>query len=192
MVIANGWGSDEWFHEGTAIAIGSCYLQILAYLRTVFIDFAVFVSGLSYVVMRLGVFLSILGITIMAFSQMWYTVFKGTDVCMADENSTSITTFLNDDLIFRYFDDTFFLPATKPILDCEPQIDLPYCENLGWSVYKTFSMLFGLGDGLLELSPISLALSVRYFRDASSGVSIISTECKSNTFVLDLLTGIEI
>jgi hypothetical protein len=162
MVIANGWGSDEWFHEGTAIAIGSCYLQILAYLRTVFIDFAVFVSGLSYVVMRLGAFLSILGITIMAFSQMWYTVYKGTDVCMADENSTSITTFLNDDLIFQYYDDAFFLPAPKPILDCEPQIELPYCENLGWSLYKTFSMLFGLGDGLLELSPISLALSVAW------------------------------
>lgn len=159
MVIANGWGSDDLFHGGSAIAIGSCYLQILAYLRTVFIDFAVFVSGLSYVVMRLGAFMSILAITIMAFSQMWYTVFKGTSVCLMGGNETDIF-LLIDDLIFEYYDDTFFMPEPEEVTDCEPQIDLPYCENLAWSVYKTYSMLFGLGDGLLELNTMSMILSL--------------------------------
>ena len=158
MVIANGWGSNDFFHDGSAITIGFCYLQILAYLRTVSIDFAVFISGLSYVVFRLGAFLSILGITIMAFSQMWFTIFKGTDVCMVDENVTSIASFM-DDLIFQYYDDGFFLPPAEQVQNCEPQIDLPYCENLGYSIYKTFSMLFGLGDGLLELNTLSLILS---------------------------------
>ena len=158
MVIANGWGSNDFFHGGSGITIGFCYLQILAYLRTVSIDFAVFVSGLSYVVLRLGAFLSILGITIMAFAQMWYTIFKGNEVCMVDENVTSIAAFM-DDLIFQYYDDGFFLPTPEELEDCEPQIDLPYCEGLGYSIYKTFTMLFGLGDGLLELNTMSLILS---------------------------------
>lgn len=105
--------------------------------------------------------MSILGITIMAFSQMWYTVFKGTDLCLASENGTDITAFM-DDLIFQYYDDAFFLPEPEEVSDCEPQIDLPFCENLGWSVYKTYSMLFGLGDGLLELNTMSMILSIAW------------------------------
>jgi hypothetical protein len=109
--------------------------------------------------MRLGAFMSILAITIMAFSQMWYTVFKGTELCLTGGNETDIAIFM-DDLIFQYYDDTFFLPEPEEVTDCEPQLDLPYCENLMWSVYKTYSMLFGLGDGLLELNTMSMVLSL--------------------------------
>lgn len=158
-IIKNGTGSNNLFHEGAAFTIGSCYLQILAYLRTVFIDFAVFVSGLSYVVLRLGAFLSIMGITIMAFSQMWYTVFKGTPQCLGTENGTDIQEFM-DDLFLQYYDDGFFVPEPESISTCEPIIEFPFCESLARSMYKTYSMIFGLGDGLLELNTMSLILSI--------------------------------
>lgn len=160
MVINYGWGSSVFFHDGAAITIGFCYLQLLAYLRTISIDFAVFLSGISHIVGHLGAFMSILAITLMAFSQMWYTAFKSSSICLGDGNSTDITELMKDDLIFQYYDDAFFMPEPEEIEDCEPQIELPYCEGLGWSIYKTYTMLFGLGDGLLEFSTMSMILSI--------------------------------
>jgi hypothetical protein len=159
-LIRTGRGSDEWFHEGSAITLGACYFQVLTYLRTVFIDFAVFVSGVSYVVFRLGAFISIMAITILAFSQMWYTLFRQSTVCRVLGGDGMNLTALMDDLVLQYYDDGFFIPEPEVIEDCEPQNDYPYCEDLKWSVYKTFSMFFGLGDGLLELSTISMILSL--------------------------------
>jgi hypothetical protein len=160
LIIQSGKGDDDIFHAGSAITLGACYLQILAYLRTVFIDFAVFISGLSHVTMGLGAFMSIMAITIMAFSQMWYTVFRQTTVCRVLNGDGANFTDMLDDLIFQYYDDAFFLPEPEIVEDCEPQLEYPYCENLAWSIYKTFSMIFELGDGLLELSTISMILSL--------------------------------
>jgi hypothetical protein len=45
------------------------------------IDFAVFVGGVFYVVRRLAAFLTAVCVILIAFTQMFYTVFQQSDYC---------------------------------------------------------------------------------------------------------------
>jgi hypothetical protein len=48
------------------------------------IDFAVFVGGVFYVVRRLAAFLTALCVILIAFAQMFFTVFQQTAYCTTD------------------------------------------------------------------------------------------------------------
>lgn len=70
------------FRTGTAISAVFLWTKLLAYLRNTYIDFAVFLGGLFYVVRRLVAFLVCLCIILIAFSQMFFTVYRKNDACL--------------------------------------------------------------------------------------------------------------
>lgn len=65
-----GTGDAYSFRIGAAISVTILWLKLLAYLRNVVIDFAVFVGGVRYVVRRLAAFLTALGVILIAFAQV--------------------------------------------------------------------------------------------------------------------------
>ena len=71
----------EKFRTGSAISVFVLYMKIFAYLRNTYVDFAVFLVGLLYVVKRLVAFLICLCVILIAFMQMWYTIYLETDRC---------------------------------------------------------------------------------------------------------------
>ena len=75
---------DNSFRTGLAISVVVLWMKLLAYLRNTYIDFAVFLGGLFYVVRRLVAFLLCLCIIIVAFSQMFYTIYLGDPLCATD------------------------------------------------------------------------------------------------------------
>lgn len=69
------------FRIGAAISAIILWVKLLNYLRFLLIDFAVFVGGVFYVVRRLAAFLTALGVILIAFAQMFFTVFQQTAYC---------------------------------------------------------------------------------------------------------------
>jgi hypothetical protein len=69
------------FRTGTAFTVIVLWLKVLGYLRNMLIDFAVFVGGVLHVVQRLAAFLAALVVILVAFSQMFLTVFRQTPYC---------------------------------------------------------------------------------------------------------------
>lgn len=75
----------EAFRSGTAVSTGILWGLVLSFLKSTSIDFAVFVNGVFYVVQRLVAFLLALIIILVAFAQMFLTVFRGTEECATGE-----------------------------------------------------------------------------------------------------------
>lgn len=76
-----GTGDLDNFRTGTAFSVIILWLKVLAFLRNMLIDFAVFVGGVFYVLTRLAAFLTCLVVILVAFSQMFLTVFQQTSYC---------------------------------------------------------------------------------------------------------------
>jgi hypothetical protein len=95
MVAHPKWieGNKEIFRSGTAICSGILYLLLLSFLKSTLIDFAVFVSGVFYVLRRLLAFLIALLIILVAFAQMFLVVFRGTKACVPDPDSFPFCAF---------------------------------------------------------------------------------------------------
>ena len=87
MIIDPGSGRErESFRIGSALSVSVLYVKLLVYLRNTYVDFAVFLVGVLYVGRRLVAFLVCLFIILIAFSQMWYTVYLQTDRCNNQPN----------------------------------------------------------------------------------------------------------
>lgn len=71
ILMQTGLGNDERFRTGATFTLGISYCQVLAYLKSILIEFAVFVSGVVYVSSRLMAFMVCLMVTLMMFGQMW-------------------------------------------------------------------------------------------------------------------------
>jgi len=144
VLMVTGMGDDNQFRTGCAFTIGLCYLQVLAYLKSILIDFAVFVSGVVYVTTRLVAFIVCLMITVLAFSQMWYTLFRQSSECAAfaaqGEEDNNQTSFVPTDDVLYYYND---VPQEEEVDDCEPSIDYPYCHSMWFSILKSFTMMLG-------------------------------------------------
>lgn len=151
---------------GAAITLGICYLQVLAYLKSILIEFAVFVSGIVYVTTRLVAFTVCLMITVLAFAQVWYTIFRQSSECYAaaaDEAAANETAVPTDDF-FLYTDDINNPIEEEEVEDCEPSIDYPYCHSLWFSIYKTFTMMLGeIDDTIFYWNTLSLVLFCIFF-----------------------------
>lgn len=78
-----GGGDKVAFRTGTALTVIILWLKVLAFLRNMLIDFAVFVGGVFYVVQRLFAFLISLGVILVGFAQMFVTIFSNTSICLA-------------------------------------------------------------------------------------------------------------
>jgi Ion transport protein len=95
-----GTCNDYTFQIGAALSVTILWIKLLAYLRNVMIQFAVFVGGVFYVVNRLAAFLISLMIILVAFSQMFYTLWLETPECVAQKelmetNYTSTDEFID-------------------------------------------------------------------------------------------------
>jgi len=169
ILMQTGLGDDNSFRTGASITMATCYLQVLAYLKSILIDFAVFVSGVVYVTTRLVAFLVCLIITVAAFAQMWYTIFRQSSECYlaaeleAEEDLSANETAADDYVDDDYYDDLFVGGPEEPD-DCEPTMYYPFCRSLYFSVYKTFTMMLGeIDDEIFYWNTFSLVLFCLFF-----------------------------
>lgn len=126
-----GYWPIEAFRTGAALSVTVLWVKMLAYLRNVLIDFAVFVGGVFYVVNRLAAFLVSLGIILIAFSQMFYTVFLETPYCTADNYTLSWNRELSN-----------LTPDNLANLKCDSLNLQPFCNR--WdSFLRVYTMLLG-------------------------------------------------
>jgi hypothetical protein len=109
------------FRTGTAFTVIVLWLKALGYLRNMLIDFAVFVGGVLHVVQRLAAFLTALVVILVAFSQMFVTVFRQTPYCTNKPND-----------------------SVEPDKWCEVDYR-PFCE-FGTSFLSVYTMLLGEVD----------------------------------------------
>mmetsp|Transcript_36082 Transcript_36082/g.85994 ORF Transcript_36082/g.85994 Transcript_36082/m.85994 type:complete len:799 (+) Transcript_36082:146-2542(+) len=161
ILMSTGAGDDNSFRTGCAFTLGVSYLQVLAYLKSILIEFAVFVSGVVYVTTRLVAFMVSLIITIVAFAQMWYTIFRQSSECLSafgeDDVGTPAPT-PSDDMF------PFDEPEPEAVEDCEPSVDYPFCTSLSYSIYKTYTMMLGeIDDSIFMWSLLSLILFCIFF-----------------------------
>mmetsp|Transcript_31180 Transcript_31180/g.70515 ORF Transcript_31180/g.70515 Transcript_31180/m.70515 type:complete len:884 (-) Transcript_31180:72-2723(-) len=77
--------SPDAFRNGTAITKGIMWMGVISYLKSVQVEFSVFVSGVTYVVQSLAAFLMALGVILLMFAQMFYIVYAETDECACGE-----------------------------------------------------------------------------------------------------------
>lgn len=128
------------FRTGTAISVIILWLKVLAFLRNMMIDFAVFVGGVFYVLQRLLALTACLVVTLIAFTQMFYTVFQQTPYCTKP-----------------VLDQIYDTCTVEWIKDIEP----PFC-NLWTSFLAVYTMFVGEVDETMfvEKSNISVWLFV--------------------------------
>mmetsp|Transcript_16091 Transcript_16091/g.34795 ORF Transcript_16091/g.34795 Transcript_16091/m.34795 type:complete len:875 (-) Transcript_16091:338-2962(-) len=166
ILMLTGMGNDDRFRYGAAFTMGLCYLSVLAYLKSILIDFAVFVSGVVYVTTRLVAFLVCLMITVLAFAQMWYTLFRQSSECALaaegeDGGGGNETTAVPTDDTFYYYADE---PQPEEVEDCEPSLDYPFCHSLWFSIYKTYTMMLGeIDDTIFYWNTLSLVMFCIFF-----------------------------
>lgn len=143
------------FQNGSALSMALFWTMILSFLQSILVGFAVFVGGVIYVVKRLTAFLVALFIILVAFAQIFYTLFRMTDEC----NLGNSKDYYIDFPIYSVDPTVCEINATTEALgaddlqciqdntsvDCEPAIETPFC-NFGISFFKVFTMLLGEVD----------------------------------------------
>ena len=81
FVINIGSMDLESFRTGTAVSLFVMWMKFLNFLTSLLVEFAVFVSGVIHVVRGFGPFITALIIILVAFMQMFYTVFQKAGAC---------------------------------------------------------------------------------------------------------------
>jgi hypothetical protein len=115
--------SDK-FRTGATLSTLVLWTKLLAWLRNTYIDFSVFLGGLFHVLRRLVAFLLCLCITLIAFSLMFFTIYRGGEKCKNQPN-------VGLDKYNRTAD-----------LQCEENQIEVYCDR--WSAFlNAFTMLLG-------------------------------------------------
>lgn len=85
LMVHGNWGvSNDAFRCGCAFTQGVLYVDVIVYLKSTYVDFAVFVNGVYYVVQRMIAFLIALGVILLAFAQMLFFIYKNTALCVDD------------------------------------------------------------------------------------------------------------
>jgi len=116
----NLWGADKKaFRAGCAFTKMVLWVAVVYFLKSLSINFAVFLDGVIYVVKGLVAFIMAVFCILLAFSLMFYILYREEEMC--DEEL--MKTVSND---------------AHP--DCEPSF--PHCE-FGISLLKTYSMMMG-------------------------------------------------
>lgn len=131
--------NDVRFRTGAALSVVVIWVKFLAYLRNTYIDFAVFLGGLFYVVRRLVAFLLCLCIILIAFAQMFFTVYRQEKGVCCEMNADNVCVQESDEIPTEDFQCDAFEGGKM------------YCNR--WTAFlNTFTMLLGkiyhLFDGL--------------------------------------------
>jgi hypothetical protein len=124
---------DEVFQPAAALSIAVFWVMILNFLQGIIVGFAVFVRGVLYVTKRLAAFLVSLVIILLAFAQIFLTLYKETGQC------TDLVTFKGFPLNTTTFDTMNNTSSTE---SCEPIVDFPYC-SFPHAIIRVFTMLLG-------------------------------------------------
>ncbi|KAL7472208.1 hypothetical protein ACHAXS_012526 [Conticribra weissflogii] len=178
ILMQTGMGNDERFRTGASFTLGICWNQVLAYLKSILIDFAVFVSGVVYVTKGLLSFMICLVITVLAFAQMWYTIFRQSSECeyaaMEEEMANAANNITGTDDVVAAddaaagvegdiaYDDYFY--SEEIVYDCEPSLDYPFCTSMWISIYRTYTMMLGeIDDSVFRWNKLSMVLFCIFF-----------------------------
>lgn len=82
LMLDSDFGYDKkMFRSGVAFTQGVLYLDVIVYLQSTYVDFAVFVGGVLHVVQRLSAFLTAVAVILLAFAQMFFFIYKRTELC---------------------------------------------------------------------------------------------------------------
>ena len=122
--------SNEAFRSGAAFTQGILYVDVIVFLKSTYVDFAVFVNGVYYVVQRLIAFLIAVGVILLAFAQMFFFIYKNTELC---ENP-------------------------DPSLDLDSGCRFPHC-TFEESLLKVYTMMMGMYNEM-NLGPCHYYLSI--------------------------------
>ena len=141
VIMQTGNGDRDTFRVGSAISTIILWVKLLAYLRNILLDFAVFMRGVFYVIRRLLAFLVSLGIILFAFAQMFFTVFQQTEACTSSS--------LDEDR-------EVVLEQTR----CDASTLEPYCA-FGNSFLSVYTMLLGeVSEDPFKDSRVGMALFI--------------------------------
>merc|ERR1712226_705308 len=82
LMYYDDWGySNNTFRSGVTFTQGILYVDVIVFLKSTYVDFAVFVNGVTFVVQRLLAFLIAVGVILLAFAQMFFFIYKNTELC---------------------------------------------------------------------------------------------------------------
>lgn len=143
------------FRSGAAFTQGILYVDVIVFLKSTYVDFAVFVNGVYYVVQRLLAFLIAVGVILLAFAQMFFFIYKNTSLCTGAESSSNCTD----------------AESTSNCADCR----FPHC-TFEDSLLKVYTMMMGeIGDEKrYSFGPTSLTAQILYVAYAFLVVILLS------------------
>mmetsp|Transcript_12830 Transcript_12830/g.19456 ORF Transcript_12830/g.19456 Transcript_12830/m.19456 type:complete len:828 (+) Transcript_12830:242-2725(+) len=101
------------------------WMSVLSFLKSTNIEFAVFVGGVFYVVQRLVAFMTALVIILMAFSQMFVTIFQSTDQCPNELSTGRLKKLMfSENVPVGAINDLYYTPInTDEDAICDPSKD---------------------------------------------------------------------
>lgn len=140
-------GMDQMqFQNGAAISLAVFWMMILIFLQSIIVGFAVFVGGVIYVLKRLAAFIFTLAIILVAFMQIFYTLYKQSGECDSGSDKDNYTDSPGLMINCHTNPDTGELyGCNETISVCEPTNEKPFC-NRNTSFFKIFTMLLGQVD----------------------------------------------
>jgi len=127
--------NKEAFRAGAAIAKTIMCCSVISFLKSVRAEFSVFVSGVINVVQKLAAFMLALMVILLAFSQMFYIVYHGTDVCKCSAKNPNADQFPHCDFWQS-------LMKTYTMMMGEIGNEMRYSElPMGYILYLLFAFL---------------------------------------------------
>ena len=142
FVMQTGLGDSETFRTTAVLTTGLIWTNVMLYLKNLILELAVFVGGVAYVFERLYAFLLATTVILVAFAQMWTTVYQQTDYCL-----TAMTV------------------SDKDLNDIRCQIDEEryFCDGWGNFLRNINVMLGGLDEQDYGDSNIAMVFFVIFF-----------------------------
>ncbi|KAK1745711.1 ion transport protein [Skeletonema marinoi] len=141
--------STKVFQIGTCLTIAVLYTALVLFMKNHFVGFAVFVGGLVYVVKRLLAFFVALLIILVAFSQIFSTIFRQSSSCPLGSDvhpSPYIQVPLNcTDNAITGQTECVQTAYSKTFETCEPTNQYPWC-SFWTSFLKSYTMMLGEVD----------------------------------------------
>ena len=141
--------STKVFQIGTCLTCAVLYTALVLFLKNHFVGFAVFVGGLVYVVKRLLAFLVALVIILVAFSQIFSTIFRQSSSCPLGSGvhpSPYIQVPLNcTDNAITGQTECVQTDYSLTFETCEPTNQYPWC-SFWTSFLKSYTMMLGEVD----------------------------------------------
>jgi ankyrin repeat protein len=126
-----GKGDFTVFVYGTSLSVFVFIMKLLAYLRNVYIDFAIFSGGVLHVLSRLGAFIFCLVLFLVAFSRFFVTLFQESTYC---DSAPPVyeSTMKNESLRHELMNE----------IQCDSYEPRPWCND--WSaILSVYTMLLG-------------------------------------------------